>query len=301
MNYAVTGGAGFIGSHIIKRLVSMGHNVIAVDNLSRGSMDNLEDMHDKINFVNTDILKYDQIKEALCDVDGIFHQAAMSYIPNSYENKDTYQRVNVVGSENIFKIGLQYDIKIAYASSSTVYGNGSGTPIQEDSPKRPLNPYGMTKLEAERVAARYAKKGARIISLRYFNVIGLGRKQEYSGAIPRFLDRLKDKKPPIIYGDGLQLKDFVSIHDVVQANLDAMHGDIADGFFNIGSGSPITIKDLAYLMIGMSGQSLEPIYHNPRPGDARNCIADITKAAKLLNWSPKITLNTEIKNLLDQA
>ena len=298
MNFAVTGGAGFIGSHIVKRLVGEGHDVTVVDNLSRGAMSSLEDVLDQIDFVRMDICEYDRLKKILRDMDGIFHQAALAYIPSSYENEDEYRRVNVTGTENVFRIGMGHGVRIVYASSSTVYGNGHGAPIKEDSSRRPLNPYGMTKLEAEFAAERYTQKGAQVISLRYFNVVGLGRKQAYSGVIPRFLDRLKEGRSPIIYGDGLQIKDFVFVHDVVLANLVAMASKIRHGFFNIGSSRSISITDLARMMIEISGRKLKPEYHDPRPGDAKMSVADVSKAAKLLGWRPSTAMEEGLRSLL---
>ena len=301
MNFAVTGGAGFVGSHIVKRLVSDGHGVTVVDNLSRGSMSNLKDVYDRIDFVGMDIRERGRLKEILRNIDGIFHQAALAHIPSSYEDEDEYRQVNVAGTENVFRVGLEHDIRIVYASSSTVYGDGRGIPIQEGFARRPLNPYGMTKLEAELVTERYVKRGAQIISLRYFNVVGLGRKQAYSGVVSKFLDRLEGGMPPIIYGDGSQIKDFVFVHDVVQANLAAMANSIRSGFFNIGSGRPISITDLARLMIKISGRPIEPEYGDPRPGDARMCVADISKADRLLDWRPSIAMEEGLLKLLARS
>lgn len=298
MNFAVTGGAGFIGSHIVKHLVSDGHGVTVIDNLARGSMCNIGDVRNRIKFINLDICEYDGLEKALRNVDGIFHQAALAYIPGSYEDEDGYRQTNVTGAKNVFKISLEHDIKTVYASSSTVYGNKSDVLIQEDAVRKPLNPYGMTKLEAELVAERYVEMGAQIISLRYFNVVGLGRKQAYSGVVPRFLNRLKKGKAPIIYGNGTQIKDFVFVHDVVKANLAAMLGSVKSDFFNIGSGKPISITDLAHLMIKMSGKSLKPKYTDPRPGDAKMCVADISKADRLLSWRPSIVMEDALPKLL---
>ena len=298
MKFAVTGGAGFIGSHIVRQLLSDGHAVTAVDHMSRGSLSNLEDVQQRITLAKVDICDYERLREALDDVDGIFHQAALAYVPGSYGNEDEYRQVNVSGSENVFRIGQERGIKIVYASSSTVYGDVQGVPVTEDAPRRPLNPYGRTKLEAEQVAERHTWMGTQIVSLRYFNVVGLGRKKEYSAVIPRFLDRIAEGRPPVIYGDGLQVKDFVFVRDVVRANLAAMASRIGNGFFNIGSGRPISIKDLARLMIKISGRNLEPEYRNPRLGDARMCVADVSKAARLLDWRPETSMEDGLHNLL---
>lgn len=298
MNFVVTGGAGFIGSHVVKSLISKGHNVTVVDNLSRGSVSNLADVYDQIHFVNIDILEYDKLEETLRDADGIFHHAALAYIPGSYKNENEYRLCNITGAENVFRIGLEHNIRIVYASSSTVYGNVPTIPIPENFERKPINPYGITKLKAELMAEKYVQLGAQIISLRYFNVVGLGRKQTYAGVIPRFLERIKEGKPPIIYGDGSQIKDFVFVHDVVLANLAAMASKVKDGFFNIGSGRPISITDLAWLMIKISGRPLEPKYCNPRQGDAKMTVADISKSAQLLNWAPSTVLEEGLRNLL---
>ena len=298
MNFAVTGGAGFIGSHIARRLISDGHQVTVVDNLSRGSISNLKDIYDNVDYADVDIRKYGMLNKALRNIDGIFHQAALAYIPNSYEDEDEYRQVNVAGTENIFRICLERGIKTIYASSSTVYGDKRSAPVREDSARRPLNPYGMTKLEAELVAERYIKGGAQIIGLRYFNVVGFGRKQEYAGVIPTFLDQLKKGRPPLIHGDGSQIKDFVFVHDVVQANLAAMASCIRDGFFNIGSSRPMSIIDLARLMIRLSGRPLSPAYGDPRPGDAKMCVADVTKADRLLDWRPSTIMEEGLRNLM---
>ena len=298
MNFAVTGGAGLVGSHIVKRLVSDGHNVTVIDNLSRGSKANLEGVCGKIDFVDMDIRERDGLKRTLRDTDGVFHQAALAYVPSSYEDGDEYRQVNVAGTENVFQIGLELGIKIVYASSSTVYGDIRRVPVREDYARRPISPYGTTKLEAEFSAERYVKRGAQIVALRYFNVIGRGRRPAYSGVAYRFLEQLKNGRPPIIHGNGSQIKDFVFVNDVVRANLAAMMGGVRNGFFNIGSGRPISVADLARLMISISGSSLKPKYGKPRPGDAQMCVAEISKADRLLDWRPSIVLEDGLRDLL---
>ena len=297
MNFAITGGAGFIGSHLTEYLVSKGHDVTVVDNLSRGKLYNLKEIDKKINFVKLDILDYDELRDALQDADGIFHQAALGSVPESYKKEDKYRKVNIVGTENIFRISKDFQIKTVYASSSSVYGNVKKIPITEGAERKPLNPYGCTKLEGEILAEKYVRSGAQIIGLRYFNVFGIRQNLNYAGVITYFLDNLRKGKPPVIFGDGTQVRDFIFVQDVVLANLAAMMGKIKCGFFNIGSGNPLSIKDLAYLMIKISGQTLEPEYVNLRFGDPKLSAADISYSKKLLGWMPETTLEEGLHSI----
>ena len=297
MNFAVTGGAGFIGSHLTQYLVSEGHDVTVVDSLFRGKLSNLKEVDRKINFVKLDILDYDELRDTLQDADGIFHQAALSSVPESYKEEDSYRKVNVAGTENIFRISKEFHIKTVYASSSSIYGNVKKIPIAEDDERKPLNPYGCTKLEGEILAEKYIRLGAQLIGLRYFNVFGTRQNPNYAGVIPYFLDNLRKGKPPIIFGDGMQVRDFIFVQDVVMANIAAMMGRVKHGFFNIGSGDPLPIKDLAHMMIKISGQTLEPKYADPRPGDPKLSAADISHSRELLGWRPDTALEEGLQTL----
>ena len=297
MKFAVTGGAGFIGSHLVKHLVSLGHDVIVVDNLYRGRLSNLDGVQEKVNFVKLDILNYDELKKYLQNVDGIFHQAALTSVPESYEKEDEYKKVNVDGTENIFKIAKEFQIKVVYASSSSVYGNIEKIPITEDFDRKPINPYGLTKLEDELLAEKYAQLGTKIIGLRYFNVFGIGQTLDFAGVITKFLDKINEGKAPIIFGDGSQIRDFIFVKDVARANLTAMESDVEYGFFNIGTGKSISIKDIAYLMIKISGKSLEPEYDELPPGDVNISTADISNSINVLNWKPETALEEGLKTL----
>ena len=284
MNFAVTGGTGFIGSHLVKHLVSEGHSVIVIDNLFRGRISNLDGVQDKVNFVKSDILNYEDLRSNLQNVDGIFHQAALTSVPESYQKEDEYKKVNITGTENIFKIAKEFKIKVVYASSSSVYGNIDKIPITEDFEREPINPYGLTKLEDEYLAEKYSKSGTQIIGLRYFNVYGLGQTLDYAGVITKFLENISSGKPPIIFGDGSQIRDFIFVKDIARANLAAMNNSIDHGFFNVGTGIAISIKDLAYLMIKISGKDLDLVFDKLPEGDVKNSQADITLAKKILDW-----------------
>lgn len=297
MNFAVTGGSGFIGSHLARRLVSEGHDVTIIDDFSRGRLANLDGIHEKIHIEKMDICDRDTLDDVLQSADGIFHQAALGSVLESWRNPDTYQRVNVGGTKNVFRTASSHHIKVVYASSASVYGDAQRIPITEDSDRRPISPYGRTKLDCETMAERYMEKGSQIVGLRYFNVFGAGQNPDYAGVITCFLNRLNAGEPPIIFGDGSQIRDFIFVGDVVEANLTAMTGSVVGGFFNIGGGKSTSLTDLARIMIGLSGRHVSPLYENPRPSDAKISTADISKSAKILGWSPRTSLEDGLRTL----
>lgn len=295
MHYAITGGAGFIGSNLVRRLCKEGHRLTVVDNLSRGTMSNIQDIRDKIEFVNLDVADYDSLKDALHGIDGIFHQAALASVPESFEREDDYRMSNVVGTDNVFKIGHQLRIKIVFASSCSVYGNTKTVPIKETAGRNPVSPYAMTKYEDEMLAEKYIQDGARIVVLRYFNVFGISHNIKDSGAVSKMVDAIKNGEPPCIFGDGTVIRDFVHVGDVVRANIMAMKNPITSGFFNVGSGTGTSIKDLAHMISRISGKRLKPKYTNPCPGDANASVADISKTKEHLGWESSVTLENGIR------
>ena len=296
MKYAVTGGAGFIGSHLIKNLVERGNEVIVIDNLNTGKKQNIEKISKKIDFFEVDIRDFSAIENILKNVDGIFHEAALASVQDSFRIPDEFFDVNVKGTENIFKIGKKLGIKVVYASSSSVYGNPIQVPIKESDDKNPFNPYAKTKLEDDKLAEKYARNGLKVIGLRYFNVFGPGQSKEYAGVIKLFLERIQQGLPPLINGDGLQVRDFVYVDDVVNANILAMESDVDSEFFNIGTGNIISILDLATMIIKFSGLKLKPIHRPPVPGDVKATQADITKAKMMLKWKPTTSLKDWLKS-----
>jgi UDP-glucose 4-epimerase len=287
----VTGGAGFIGSHITEYLVQRGDDVTVLDNLNTGRKENLAKINDKINFVNGDIRDSQLLEKLVSDTAGVFHEAALASVQDSFNMKDEYFDVNVNGTENIFKLAKEYGFKIVYASSSSVYGNPKKIPITENDDRKPINPYAQTKLDDEVLAKKYSEMGVRVIGLRYFNVFGPRQSKEYAGVIKLFLEKIKQKIPPKINGDGLQTRDFVHIDDVVMANILAMDSDIKHEFFNVGTGNSISVLELANAIIHASSLSLEPIHGPELSGDVKATQADITLIRKLLNWEPTIRLD----------
>ncbi len=296
MKYAVTGGAGFIGSHLVKNLVERGNEVIVIDNLNTGKKENIEKISKKIDFFEIDIRDFSAVEDILKNIDGIFHEAALASVQDSFRIPDEFFEVNVNGTENIFKIGKKLGIKIVYASSSSVYGNPIRIPIKESDGKNPFNPYAKTKLEGDKLAEKYAKNGLKVIGLRYFNVFGPRQSKEYAGVIKLFLERIQQGLSPLINGDGLQVRDFVYVDDVVNANILAMESNIDGEFFNIGTNSTISVLDLANIIIKFSGLKLKPIHQPAVPGDVKATQADITKAKMMLKWKPTTDLKDWLKS-----
>lgn len=295
MNNLVTGGAGFIGSHLVEYLVKKGETVTVIDNLRTGKKKHLESVLNMIDFIEGDIRNYEFVDQIIKNVDRVFHQAALASVPESFTNSKEYFDVNVIGTENIFKSAKNYDCKIVYASSSSVYGNPIEIPITEEHPRNPINPYAKTKLEDEILSERYCLQGSKIIGLRYFNVFGERQSKEYAGVIKKFLENIYDNKPPIINGDGLQTRDFVYVEDVVKANIMAMESDVTCGFFNIGTGSAITISHLADVIVKESKSILKSIHGPELKGDIKESKADITLAKRLFNWYPRVSLEDWLK------
>jgi UDP-glucose 4-epimerase len=296
MKYVVTGGAGFIGSHLTERLVKQGDVVTVLDNLNTGKIENLKSVSKKINFVQNDIRDFEVLRSLMENVDGVFHQAAMASVQDSFRIPEKFHDVNVNGTENIFKIAKEFGIKVVYASSSSVYGDTSILPTTESDEKRPINPYAKTKLEKDKLAEQYAKNGLKVIGLRYFNVFGPRQSKEYAGVIKLFLERIQQGLPPLVNGDGLQIRDFVYVDDAVNANILSMESDIDFEFFNIGTGTTISILDLANMIIKFSGLKIKPIHRSALPGDVRATQADITKVKTMLKWRPTISIQDWLKS-----
>jgi UDP-glucose 4-epimerase len=298
MKYVITGGAGFIGSHITKALVEQGHNVTILDNLNTGKEKNLELIKEKINFVKGDILDNKLLEEIMVDIDGVFHQAALASVQDSFSKPDEYHDVNVNGTENILKLAKKNDFKVVYASSSSVYGNPEKIPIEESDSKNPINPYAETKLRKEELAVKYSKIGVKVIGLRYFNVFGKGQSKEYAGVLKLFLERIRDGLPPKINGDGTQFRDFVFVEDVAEANIMSMKSEVNHEFFNVGTNTSITILDLAKTIIKFSGLNIEPIFGPSLKGDVMKTIADISLIKEKIGWQPKVMLESWMNEII---
>ena len=297
MKFVVTGGAGFIGSHLAKFLIKNNHQVVIIDNLIRGTLNNISEIKDNVEFHKVDISNYNEIDSVVDSADGIFHEAALASVPQSFKEPERYHEVNAIGSENIFKLAKKHNAKVVFASTSSVYGDQTKFPVNENAQTNPLNPYGQSKLEAEKFASKYASDGLKVIGLRYFNVFGIGQNPEYAGVIPKFIERISQHKPPTIEGDGNNIRSFTFVDDVVQANILAFQSNVNHEFINIASEDMTSINELAKMMIKMSGLDLKPIYDEPRKGDIKKSNADISKAKEVLKWDTKITLEEGLKRI----
>jgi len=302
----VTGGAGFIGSHIVDELLADGLEVSVLDDLSSGKMKNMEKHLNGKNFqfMKGDIRDERTAKQAVNDVDAVFHEAALVSVTRSVENPLLTNEVNVAGTLNLLKASSDASVKrFIYASSSSVYGETETLPKKETVPTRPISPYAASKLAAENYCkAFYKVYGLETVSIRYFNVYGPRQTYgPYSGVITIFINRLLNDEPPIIYGDGMQTRDFTDVQDAVQASLLSLNCKNAVGEeFNVATGQQTTINQLAQTLLNLAGKtSLQPIHAEPRPGDIKHSYADISKAKKILGYEPKITLKEGLNKLIE--
>jgi len=289
-NFLITGGAGFVGSHLAEELIKRGYTVTILDDLNTGKINNFEKIKDKINFIKGDIRDRVLLKNICKEKDGIFHQAAITSVQESFIKPEEYQDVNVKGTENIFTQAKEYGIKVVYASSSSVYGNPIELPIKEKSSMNPINPYAQTKVDKEKLAEKFAESGLKVIGMRYFNIFGERQSKEYAGVVNVFLERIQNKLPPKINGDGLQARDFVFVGDVVRANIMAMESNIDHAFFNVGTNTSTSVLELANIIIKAANLDIKPIFGPPLEGDIKMSIADISLIEKSLGWHPTISI-----------
>ena len=305
MRFAVTGGAGFVGSSIVGLLLDRGHDVTVVDNLCAGSADNVPrgGGDGRLVFHRVDVRDRDGLRRSLDGADGVFHQAALTDVGESFGREREYRDVNVGGTQAVFGVAGEMGLKVVYASSSSVYGDAGPGPIGEEHARAPASPYGRTKLDCEMAAERHCLAGSRIVGLRYFNVYGAGRTGPPGrrGVVARFLECLRRSEPPAIFGDGRQVRDFVHVEDVALANLAAMDSDAGSGFYNVGTGVATSVLGLAGEMIRLSGSCLEPVFVEPPAGDVRESLADTGLAGTLLGWRHRIGLAEGLRGMMLQG
>jgi UDP-glucose 4-epimerase len=300
----VTGGAGFIGSHIVEALVRDGAQVTVIDDLSTGKKDNLAAIIDKIEFVQGSIADLELLKKAFQGAYAVVHEAAVASVPQSIAfPKETYA-VNVIGTQNIFNLAAEAGVdRVIYATSSAVYGDDPTMPKTESMKTGPISPYGAHKLQNEvDAAAVLASKGLKTIGLRYFNVFGPRQNpfSEYSAVIPKFIALMKKGTAPSIYGDGLQTRDFIYVADVVAANLAALQAHKGFGeVFNIATGEKISLNDLVSDINMVLNTSLKPLYMPAKQGDIKDSYADVTKAKQILSFNAEVSFEEGLKHTVE--
>ena len=299
MKYLVTGGVGFIGNNIVRLLLEYGHDVDIVDNLQVGKIENIKDIIGKVNFSQIDIRDREKLEKVVKNYDGIFHEAALTSVPESFQKPEEYNDVNVIGTKNIFEIANREKIRVVYASSSSIYGNAAQVPIKERYERKPINPYGQTKLDDEILAEKFEELS--VIGLRYFNVYGIGQNISYAGVITKFLEQIKNKKPLAINGNGNQVRDFIHVKDIAKANLAAMESNVKKGFFNVGTGISTSINDLAKMMVELSDNENENIHGLELEGDIESSQADMEFTKKSINWNYSIDLKEGLTELIQNT
>jgi UDP-glucose 4-epimerase len=302
----VTGGAGFIGSHLVDRLLKEGIEVVVLDNLQGGRLENISQHIGKKNlcFVRGDIRNSRLVRNLVRGVDAIIHQAARVSVPESIKDPVLTDDVNVNGTLNLLKASVESDVKrFVYASSCAVYGDAKVMPIKEDCLPNPRSPYGVSKLAAENyVQTFYEIFRLKTVCLRYFNVYGSRQiNSYYSGVITQFINRLAKNLPLVIFGDGEQSRDFVHVQDVVDANMSALRIKGVEGeTFNIATGVATTINQLASTLLEITNKScLKVVHSKPRKGDVKHSVGDISKAQKKLHYNVKFSLKEGLKELVD--
>ena len=301
--YLVTGGAGFIGSNLVQELIKRGEKVRVIDNFSTGKKENIQDFLPRIELIQGDIKDLDRVREAVKGVDFVLHEAALSSVPRSIEHPLATSESNINGTLNVLTAARETGVKrVVYASSSSVYGDSLTLPKREEMTPNPLSPYAVSKLTGEYYCqVFYQIYGLETVILRYFNVFGPRQNSlsQYAAVIPKFIEAMLKGKSPSIYGDGEQSRDFTFVENVVEGSiLTCDKKNIAGEIFNIAGGKRTTINQLAKLISRLLDKNVESIYTNPRPGDIRYSLADITKARRLLNYQPKVNLKEVLRTTL---
>ncbi|WP_265112367.1 NAD-dependent epimerase/dehydratase family protein [Halosolutus halophilus] len=295
----ITGGAGFIGSRLAHALVA-DNEVTILDDFSSGRPDRVPDA---AAVVESDIRDRKAIAEAVRNVDVVFHQAALVSVAESVRDPLVSHRQNATGTLNLLEAAREQDARVVFASSAAIYGRPTRIPIAEDDPKTPTSPYGLEKLTADHYARLYNELyGLETIALRYFNVYGSGQQtNDYSGVISVFVERARNDDPLTIFGDGEQTRDFVHVDDVVQANLRAATTKQVGRAYNVGTGTRVTITELAESIVDVTDSDSELVYDDPREGDVRHSEADITKAQTELGYEPTVMLEAGLRSLAENT
>ena len=301
----VTGGAGFIGSHLVNRLLADGYAVRVLDNFATGRRSNLSEIESEIELIEGDIQSYERVHNSVKGCDLVFHQAALPSVPRSVQDPLTSTAVNVTGTLNVLLASRDEGVRrVVYASSSSVYGANPELPKREEMATLPMAPYAVSKLAGE----GYCRSFNRVydmdtVSLRYFNVFGPGQdpSSQYAAVVPNFITAFLEERAPIVYGDGEQSRDFCFIDNTVDANLLAAAAgpDAAGEVFNIACGARISLNEMLAELRGYTGKEIEATYVDARPGDIKHSQADIAKAGEGLDYRPRVSAEQGLVRAFD--
>jgi UDP-glucose 4-epimerase len=299
----VTGGAGFIGSNLVRALVQRGDEVRVLDNYSTGNRTNLAGLD--VEIVEGELRSYERVHNAIRGVEVVFHQGALPSVPRSVQDPLTTSAVNVEGTLNVLLAARDEDVRrVIFSSSSSVYGNSGTLPRSETMPLDPISPYAVAKLAAERYCVSFSRvyPGFETVVLRYFNVFGPNQdpKSQYAAVVPRFITAIATAEPITIYGDGEQSRDFTYISNIVEANLLAADAKDASGqIFNIAAGVAASVNELSELIGRALDKPVERRFEPPRAGDVRDSWADVTAARNVLGYRPAVDLEEGLRRTIE--
>ena len=304
MRILITGGGGFIGSHLVDRCLSDGHQVRVLDNFATGRRENLIHVSGDIDLVEGDIQSYERVHNAVRDCEIVLHQAALPSVPRSVQDPLTSNAANVIGTLNLLSAARDSGVRrVVYASSSSIYGANPTLPKTEDLAPAPLSPYAVGKLAGEGYARSFhAVYGLETVSLRYFNVFGPRQDplSQYAAVIPNFITAFLENRPSTIYGDGEQSRDFTFVDNVVDANVLAMHADgVAGGLYNIAVGQRTSLNRLTADLRTLTGLDIAPTHAPPRIGDLVHSVASIERARKDLGYEPIVDFREGLSRSLE--
>jgi UDP-glucose 4-epimerase len=300
----VTGGGGFIGSHLVERLLREGYRVRVLDNFATGNRDNLAAVLDDIELVEGDVQSYERVNTAVRGCEIVLHQAALPSVPRSIQDPLTSNAANVIGTLNILLASRDERVKrVVYASSSSVYGANQELPKREDGPPLPISPYAVAKLAGEGYCRSFSEVyGLETVALRYFNVFGPRQDplSQYAAVIPRFISAFLDGERPIVFGDGEQSRDFTYVENVTEATLLAANAEGVSGMaFNVACGERTSLNAIIAGLRELTGREIAPIHEDPRPGDVRHSLADISRAREELGYEPELDARAGLKLTLE--
>lgn len=300
----VTGGAGFIGSHIVNALVDRGDQVRIFDNFSTGHRKNLEKVKDRVELIEGNLEDVKSVNQAMVDIEYVFHQAALASVPRSVKRPLDTHHACITGTLNVLNEARKAKVhRVIYAASSSAYGDLAASSKRESDVPAPLSPYAVAKLAGEHYChAFYHTYGLETVAIRYFNVFGPRQDPDspYSAVIPLFIMALLSGRQPVIFGDGLQSRDFTFVANVVHGNLLAAEANgVAGQTFNVANGRSTELLQLLTILNRLLGTNIEPLHKEPRPGDVRHSLADITRAQKLLAYEPQIDFETGLQQSIE--